>query len=289
MNVPACSGDTGNDARTSRVTSEEDEAERSGLSPELQEDTTNPTADWTRGTVRGPSRKSTSRMSDLVPEEDPDGAEEDQCSASVHEYLDSCFPAAQPEPELHPSPAVPPLCTRTQYLITWTLSQALVLRGRQSLQSAASTEQTPPKPPQTPPSASSSTPELFSPEPPSPGPSAELFSHTCPTPRSEEEGVTLQATTEGVLCTQESKLPHDSPTKTPSSKKARIAEDPVALNRTGTTGLRSPTTPLSRCDTVGRRYSVLVVVVHPCHLKEVKVSPEVPVAHIRNVNKTFKL
>uniref|UniRef100_A0A3Q2ZK84 Shieldin complex subunit 2 n=1 Tax=Kryptolebias marmoratus TaxID=37003 RepID=A0A3Q2ZK84_KRYMA len=196
------------------------------------------------------------------------GADEDQCSALVHEYLDSCFPAAQPEPEPQELPAAPPLSTRTQYLSTWTLSQALILRGRQSIQSAASPEKTPPKAIQTPSSVSSSTPELFSPEPPSPGPSAELFSQPCSTLKSEEGGIVLQATTDGVLCSQKSKNTFDSPTKTPSSKKARISEDSLAHNKTGTARLHNPTTLLSRCDTVGRRYSVLVVVVHPCHLKE---------------------
>ncbi|XP_017289164.1 shieldin complex subunit 2 [Kryptolebias marmoratus] len=264
-------GDRANEARTSTVTIEKEEAQQSDLSSELKEDPTNPKSEWIRGTVLGHSEKLLSKRSDLSPEGNSDGADEDQCSALVHEYLDSCFPAAQPEPEPQELPAAPPLSTRTQYLSTWTLSQALILRGRQSIQSAASPEKTPPKAIQTPSSVSSSTPELFSPEPPSPGPSAELFSQPCSTLKSEEGGIVLQATTDGVLCSQKSKNTFDSPTKTPSSKKARISEDSLAHNKTGTARLHNPTTLLSRCDTVGRRYSVLVVVVHPCHLKEVKV------------------
>lgn len=220
--------------------------------------------------------------------------EEEQCSASVHEYLDTCFPAGQPEPEKpgsDPGPdkgpgpeppsqqlqssAIPPLSSQTHFLCTWTLSQALVLGGRQGVQSASSPEKTPPKHTQSPPPLSSSTPELFSPATPSPGGSAELFSHTCPT-RAEEGGVVLQATTDGVLFSQESSTTHGSPMKSPTCKRARVSEDLRTEEPECTTnaGVQSPTTTLDRCDRAGLRYSVLVVVVHPCHLKEVKVSPE---------------
>lgn len=221
----------------------------------------------------------------LSRDKEPDPEHEAQCSASLREYLDSCFPAAQPEPDPQHqlSPAVPPPSTHTQYLTTWTLSQALVLRSRRGIQSTTSPEespppQTPPKHTQTPPSVSSSTPELFSPVTPSPGASAELFSQPYLTPRAEEGGVMLQATTDGVLCSQESTSTFNSPSGSPSIKKARIAEDSrtevtkvqsssIAAN----TGLQGPTTLLIQCDKLGVRYSVLVAVVHPCHLKEVKV------------------
>lgn len=112
---------------------------------------------------------------------------------------------------------------------------------------------------------------------PSPAASAELFSHPCLTPRVEEGGVVLEATTDGVLCSQESTTNAESPAKSPavspSSKKARIS--PQSPDRGATTRLHSPTTLLARCDRPGVRYSVLVAVVHPCHLKEVKVSPGV--------------
>uniref|UniRef100_A0A3Q1BVS5 Shieldin complex subunit 2 C-terminal domain-containing protein n=1 Tax=Amphiprion ocellaris TaxID=80972 RepID=A0A3Q1BVS5_AMPOC len=238
----------------------------------------------------------------VVLDVEPGSPKEDQCSASVHEYLDSCFPTAQtglekpglepeqkPKPDLElelepesgpgpgsdhqPSPAVPPLSIQTHYLTTWTLSQALILRGRHTVQSASSSEKTPPKHSYTPPSVSSSTPELFSPATPSPGASAELFSHPCPSPRTEEGGVVLEATTDGIFCSQESRTVHDSPIKSPRSKRARISEDSTteAPDSTTTTGLQSPTTLLARCDKAGVRYSILVAVVYPSHLKEVKV------------------
>ncbi|XP_044069855.1 shieldin complex subunit 2 [Siniperca chuatsi] len=230
----------------------------------------------------------------LSRDEESNPGKEDQCSASIHEYLDSCFPAAQSEsekPEPEPphcskhqsSPAVPPLSAQAQYLTTWTLSQALILRGRRRVQSAATPEKTPPKHPQTPPSVSSSTPELFSPLTPSPGASAELFSQPCPTPRAEEGGVVIEATTDGVLCSQEaeqqeSTTAQDSTSsKSPDFKKARVSENlrteasVAPSDSTAAAGLRGPTTLLIRCDKRGVQYSVLVAVVHPCHLKEVKV------------------
>ncbi|MEQ2168956.1 hypothetical protein GOODEAATRI_020033, partial [Goodea atripinnis] len=192
-------------------------------------------------------------------------------------YLDSCFPAAQPEPDSEQQPAPPPPSTRTQYLSTWTLSQALILRGRHRIQSASSPEKTPPRHTQTPPSVSSTTPELFSPAALSPGASMELFSHPCRTSRAEQDGVIMETTADGVLCSQEPKDLQDSPTKSPCSKKPRTSEDSKTAGSKSsftTTRLQSPTTtttPLDRCDQVRQRYSVLVVVVHPCHLKEVQV------------------
>ncbi|KAF3707929.1 Protein FAM35A [Channa argus] len=151
---------------------------------------------------------------------EPGPENEDRCSASVGEYLDSCFPTDQPEPdpEHQPAAAVPPPSAHTQYLSAWTLSQALVLRGRRGLESAASPEKTPP-------CMSSSTPELFSSATSSPRASIELFSQPSPTPRAEEGGVFLEATTEGVLCSQESTTTSGSPLRSPSVKKARLSED----------------------------------------------------------------
>ncbi|XP_054456682.1 shieldin complex subunit 2 [Anoplopoma fimbria] len=217
---------------------------------------------------------------------EPDDGREDRCSASVCEYLDSCFPAAQPEPperpEPEPEPGAPPLSTQTQYLTTWTLSQALILRGRSGVQPATSPEKapppkTPPRNTQSPPSASSSTPELFSPLTPSPGASAEgLLGQPSATPRAEEGGVVVEVTADGVLCSQEaeqqeSRTPEDSSSRPHQFKKARISEASAATPSIATAGLRSPTTLLIRCDKRGVRLSVLVAVVHPCHLKEVKV------------------
>ncbi|XP_008286545.1 shieldin complex subunit 2 [Stegastes partitus] len=251
----------------------------------------------TRKTTRGLEEKFNVCSDARSLSADVEPGPEDRCSASVHEYLDRCFPTAEkalekpgpepkPELELQPepgsesrsgsdhqsSPAVPPLSAHAHYLTTWTLSQALILRGRHDVQSASSPEKTPPKHSSTPPSISSSTPELFSPATPSPGASAELFSHPCPTPRVEEGGVVLEATTDGVLCSQEDATAHDSPIKSPSSKRARVSEDEAPDSTITTTrGLQSPTTLLAQCVRAGVRHSVLVAVVHPCHLKEIKV------------------
>lgn len=192
------------------------------------------------------------------------------CLGSLQEYLDFCFPAAQPEgpDQCLPAPEPPPVSTRTHYLSTWTLSQALMLKGRHAVQSADSPEKTPPKPPQTPPTDSSNTPELFSPTTPSPGCSSELFSPQRPTQRVEAGGVVLEVTTDGVLCSQEAS-PCDPPAEIPCAKRPLISEDSGVV----AAGLQNRTTPLDRCVRVGACFSVLVVVVHPCHLKEVQVSP----------------
>ncbi|XP_035460941.2 shieldin complex subunit 2 isoform X2 [Scophthalmus maximus] len=233
---------------------------------------------WTDGRLR-PVTDQTPAERLTSPEPEPE--EEERCSALVHEYLDGCFPAAQPEPEPpepeppyrsrhQPSAAVPPLCTQTQYLTTWTLSQALILRGRRSTKSTSSPDKAPPpQRDQTPPSACCSTLELFSPLPPSP---AELL---CSGPSAEEGGVVLQSTADGLLCSQEaeSSTALDPPAKSPDLKKARLSEgsrSEAPSDRTAA-GLRRPTTSLVHCHNPGVRYSVLVAVVHPCHLKEIKV------------------
>ncbi|XP_035770746.1 shieldin complex subunit 2 [Neolamprologus brichardi] len=80
--------------------------------------------------------------------QESDAGRDDQPSASVHEYLDRCFPAAQPDHRKPKQPpAAAPLSSQTHYLATWTLSQALILR--RSVQSASSPEKTPPKHTQT--------------------------------------------------------------------------------------------------------------------------------------------
>ncbi|TDH01672.1 hypothetical protein EPR50_G00182630 [Perca flavescens] len=291
--------------------------------------------------LRADAHRSPSRDAGSIP------GEEAPCSASILEYLDSCFPAGQQEPGPGPGsepPASQTLSAHTQFLSAWTLSQALILRARRGVQSAASAEKAPPTGlSQTPPaSASSSTPELFSPVTPSLGASAELFSQPprpTPTPRAQEAGVVVEATADGVLCSQEAERPEtasaaDSPSKSPEFKKARLSEDlgkqasvaqsvpskmsvasvapskmsvaskvsvassvvskvsvaplsvasvapsvalsvvskvSVASVAPAGSGLRGPTTLLLRCDQRGVRYSVLVAVVHPCYLKEVKV------------------
>ncbi|KAK2824712.1 hypothetical protein Q5P01_021887 [Channa striata] len=197
---------------------------------------------------------------------EPGPENEGRCSASLGEYLDGCFPADQPEPdpEHQQAPAVHPPSAHTQYLSSWTLSQTLVLRGRLGIQSASSPEKAQP------------CMSLFSSATSSPGASPELFSQPCLTPRAEEGGVVLEATTDGVLCSQESTATSSSPLRSPRVKKALLSEETrTEVSEEGssstTTGLQGPTTLLSRCDKLGGRYSVLVAVVHPCHLKEVKV------------------
>ncbi|KAM9345057.1 shieldin complex subunit 2 isoform 1-T2 [Symphorus nematophorus] len=257
--------EAGREARTSGTDRRQDDGTNN------HQDEPSSKADWTTEAPRGR-------------EERGEEEDEDQCSSSVHEYLDGCFPAG-PEPP----PPVPPLSSQTHFLSTWTLSQALILKGRRAVQSAASPEQTPP--PQTPPkhvqtpaSVSSSTPELFGPVTPSPGGSAELFSPPSPTPRAEEGGVVIEATADGVLCSQEAEQSTTSPSKSPDPKRTRLSEDSrteasvassdgtaAAAPAAPAAGLRDPTTLLIRCDRRGARYSVLVAVVHPCHLREVKV------------------
>ncbi|KAM9364436.1 shieldin complex subunit 2 isoform 2-T4 [Pholidichthys leucotaenia] len=175
---------------------------------------------------------------------EPDSGQEDESSVLVQEYLDSCFPAAQPEPE--PEPHAPALSTHSHYLTTWTLSQALVLRGRTGVQSASSPDKTPSKSNQSLASFSSSsgTPELFSPATPSPPASSfELFTHPRLTQRVEEGGVVLEATADGIFCSQESGTTHtDSSTKSPCSKKARISEESTRESTADRTPTKSTNT-----------------------------------------------
>ncbi|XP_061915351.1 shieldin complex subunit 2 [Entelurus aequoreus] len=187
--------------------------------------------------------------------------EEERPAVSVHEYLDSCFPAAQQEETREHSRHN--LSVGSQFLATWTLSQALILRDSQS---ASSPHQSPQKPTQTSPSDSSNTPELFSPLTRSPGSSGELFS---PERRAEQGGVVLETTSHGVLCSQED----NSPPSSPELKRTRLAEDDriEASDGIGTAGDRGSTTLLAQCARAADRYQVLVAVVHPCQLKEVKV------------------
>ncbi|XP_049927245.1 shieldin complex subunit 2 isoform X2 [Epinephelus moara] len=307
--------EAGNRLVEERVSHEDVEADQSKPSlqsqddePNADQDVSSSKADWTTKASRGQEERALVANTDQedlrsddhrpaeIGDEETNPEQEVQCSSSVLEYLDSCFPAAQsepqkpePEPPHQSSPADPPLSAQTHYLATWTLSQALILRGRCGVQSATSPEKsppprTPPKHTKSPPSVSSSTPELFSPVIPSPEASAELFSQPCLTPRVQEGGVVIEATTDGVLCSQEAEqqTTQDSPSKSPDLKKARISENleasAVSTDSTATTaatttaaGLQGPTTLLIRCDKRGVRYSVLVAVVHPCHLKEVKV------------------
>lgn len=206
-------------------------------------------------------------------------------SDSVCDYLDSCFPTDRAEDRTGSKATlgVSHLTERTQYLSTWTLSQALILRGRREMQSAASPEktlpiQTPPKDAPAPSSVSSSTPELFSPVPLSMEASGELFSQPSMTLRAERGGVVIEATPDGVLCSQAAVQAPLNSRQSPDCKKARTldtlmdkAPDAPSDNRNAA-ALRRPTTLLIQCNREAVPYTVLVAVVYPCHLKEVKVS-----------------
>lgn len=207
---------------------------------------------------------------------------EEPPSESVCEYLDGCFPAEHQTAKS----GVSRLTEQTQYLSTWTLSQALMLRARRGPQSAASPEktlqgQTPPKDAQMLPSVSSSTPELFSPVPLSMEASEELFSQPFLSPRAEQGAVVMEATPDGVLCSQEAVQAPLISRQSPDCKKARMAGKVVGevsdapSDDGNVAAVKCPTTLLARCDREGVAYTVLVAVVHPCHLKEVKVSGEV--------------
>lgn len=208
---------------------------------------------------------------------------EEPSSGSVCEYLDSCFPAEHQTASAAKS-AVSHLTEQTQYLSTWTLSQALMLRARRGTQRSpekALHSQTPPKDAQMPSSVSSSTPELFSPVPPSMEASGELFSQPFLSPRAEQGAVVIEATPDGVLCSQEAGQAPLTSRPSPACKKARMAENVVGevskapSDDRSLADVRRPTTLLGCCDSEGVAYTVLVAVVHPCHLKEVKVSAEV--------------
>lgn len=201
--------------------------------------------------------------------------EEEVSSDSVCEYLDSCFPAEH-QTASTAKPGVSHLTEQTQYLSTWTLSQALMLRARRGTQSAASPEktlrsQTPPQDAQVWSPFSSSTPELFSPVPLSMEASGELFSQPFLSPRVERGAVVIEATPDGLLCSQEAVQAPLTSRQSPACKKTRMAENVSKAP----SAARFPTTLLVRCDSEGAAYTVLVAVVHPCHLKEVKVSGEV--------------
>lgn len=207
--------------------------------------------------------------------------DEDPSSDSVFEYLDSCFPTDQADHQTgsKANVGVSHLTEQTQYLSTWTLSQALILRGRHGMQSAASSEkdlQIQSKDVPAPGSVSSSTPELFSPVPLSMDASAELFSQ--PSLRAERGGVVIEATPDGVLCSQDAVQAPLTSRPSPECKRARILDTVMGeaskapSDNRNVAELGCPTTLLNQCSGKTAPYTVLVAVVHPCHLKEVKVS-----------------
>ncbi|XP_019715672.1 shieldin complex subunit 2 isoform X2 [Hippocampus comes] len=183
---------------------------------------------------------------------------EDQRASPLGEV--SHLPADQPEPQLS---------LFSRYLSTWTLSQALFLRGIQSSRCATKPEHT-----QTSAAHAPGTPELFSPASGSPRGDDELPGAARRSPegpggpvslaRVEQGGVVLEATSNGVLCSQEA----DHPVSASAFKRARLDE---ASDGGAPKGFRATTTLLARCADAAARYRVLVAVVHPSQLKEIKV------------------
>ncbi|KAJ8359530.1 hypothetical protein SKAU_G00160550 [Synaphobranchus kaupii] len=233
--------------------------------------------------------------------ERPASDERDLRPETLKEYLDSCFLAPGPGTGAEPAggEAPPRLSLEAEFLSAWTTSQALLLKGRLGLQPRSGTQSAggPATPQNSVPPGSGSSPELYSPTSSPRGEqegSQELF-HTL-SERQEEGGVVLEATPEGVLCSQGSPSTSRTPVEEtrslwasprpgpslrtsptpPSSKKSRVSPT-GAKTLGGQTGgaAGSPqstsTTLLNRCVAKGVRYSVLVAVVYPCHLKEIKV------------------
>ncbi|KAJ8248468.1 hypothetical protein GJAV_G00242340 [Gymnothorax javanicus] len=238
---------------------------------------------------KGPSqrRRSTHDEQDLHPE-------------TVKDYLDSCFlvPGLGQGVEPAGGEAQPPLSLEAEFMSIWTTSQALLLKGRRGQQTGSSPEGSgaPHIPKTSPPAGSGSSPELYTPESSPRGAqegSQELFLTL--SERQEEGGVVIQAVPQGVLCSQSTSSTNisgeeagslwaspkpgpsvrTSPTS-PSSKRSRVSPTIAKTPERQTVGTCvplqcGPTTPLNRCESRGVRYSVLVAVVYPCHLKEIKV------------------
>lgn len=221
------------------------------------------------------------------------------CPSSVHDYLDSCFPEHGPGPTgARPSGSV---SAGTEYLSIWTISQVLMLRGKLGTGQKEEVAERPPISPE-------SSPEPYSPaggesEIGGPGTdkgSQELFRAL--SSRQEEGGLGLEATHDGILCSQ------SSPSKTtgevtdaeghaqpaaadaavsfsveaspvsPASKKSRASPSGVRIQEQQGSSRRSlrmnscdSPTLLACCVTRGTPCSILGVVLYPCHLKEVKV------------------
>lgn len=228
--------------------------------------------------------------------------EEVLCPVLVTEYLDSCFCLHRQGRDGRPAS---PVSTETEYLSTWTKSQALLLRGRAAQCPTSDFPDdfllgSPHTPPKQTPSSSVSSPELYSPvvSPEERGLGGTLQSsgewhNDSLSQRQQERGVILEITTDGILCSQgnavaEKAVGHEevglnidslaqtSPGPT-SSKRMKLSQTESKTKetkqraRTSAAPLCGPTTLLARCKTHGVRYAILVAVVHPCHLKEVKV------------------
>ncbi|XP_060782285.1 shieldin complex subunit 2 isoform X2 [Neoarius graeffei] len=238
-----------------------------------------------------PSISQSSLAKQALPEED------DVSPGLVTEYLDSCFPSPQTNPSSDSEPS-PAMSAKTEYLTTWTKTHGLLLKpGVVWEQSSGSVSAlgSPQMPPKQTPSASLGSPELYSPEV-SPGDgglggtlqgSVDLYESL--SQRLQEGGVILLRTPDGLLCSQASAVEQEefefhfgSQNKavealpSPSTpKQAKLSSATVwRQQRTGQKNmflLRGPTMLLSRCSSHGVSYSILVAVVHPCHVKEIRV------------------
>lgn len=189
----------------------------------------------------------------------------------------------------------PVISLETEYLTTWTQSQCLLLKSRtfkdheRASLGFLESMQTPPKHSSP---ASLDSPELYSPEV-SPGDrglggtlqgSGKMFES--PSQWLQERGVFLLRTPDGMLFSQsvpvEQKDPcppdtsiEGSPIVPTTSKRLRLSSDRTSSNpRTVQDSVflhEGHTTLLSRCRSHGKRYTVLVAAVDPCHLKEIRV------------------
>ncbi|KAL4641154.1 protein FAM35A [Arapaima gigas] len=225
--------------------------------------------------------------------------EEEMYPKAVQEYLDSCFSDSESSPkppEAQPSSSV---SLETEYLTLWTMSQTLVLKGMLGVHDdpeQAGTLCTPASPHFTNLGSSSELYSLASNHSESKGVSQDFLNAMYE--RQEEGGVQLEVTPEGLLCSQQSQLRKrkgaaDEPwfmrstdTSTtaslyqtfPVSKKTRVSPSGVRtqepldqMKRIVGLDQLGHTTPLARCVTRGVPYNIMVAVVYPCHLKEIKM------------------
>lgn len=239
--------------------------------------------------------------------------DDDLCPESLQDYLDSCFPLAQPLTVSECQPSCSGMSLESEYLSVWTKSQALLMKRRPGLPpepapTGMGSPHTPTQTQQTP-VISRTSPELYSPHF-SPGSgqavggtlqgSLDRFSSEILLSQHQQEGgVMLQRTPDGLLCTQgspaaavaaaandkdrllqEAQPAHTSPDHnspvSPARKKSKLSpttpkgqhSKPTAWGGCITAG---PPTLLARCKAHGVQYSILVAVVHPFHLQEVKM------------------
>ncbi|XP_052006456.1 uncharacterized protein LOC127660363 [Xyrauchen texanus] len=237
--------------------------------------------------------------------------EEELCPLSVTEYLDgyycpqTCLVVGQSKDERPQSP----LSMETEYLSTWTKSQILLLQGRLNCSPTLGFHGdfgSPHTPRKQTSSASISSPELYSPvtSPEERGLGGTLHSslewhNDSQIQRLQSRGVILEITADGILCSQGNAIAHSekpvdneeiglnivssttiaqtSPSPS-TSKRIKLSqtvdktkEVTEERTRTNAVPLSGPTTLLAKCKTQGVRYAILVAVVHPCQLKEIKV------------------